>query len=216
EAAAAPTDASVSECGNTGPNVDTVAVYRRVRPTEIKRAQNVANQGECFAYNLMTDTWAPGDCGIQTPFLCLSKQCAGPINQCIVNGNAANTWYGARAQCETIGYLAPVNVTLSATFQDRVVLGNPNYWTGLHRKEIVVWNYDDNSSQLERSDRCFAVAKRPDGSWEWRTDSCRNQVNDNHHRHHHHNDNTSSNCCQNNPDYDVINKYDASLANCKH
>ncbi|KAH3826155.1 hypothetical protein DPMN_128051 [Dreissena polymorpha] len=163
----------MSQCGNPNPQINTVSVYRRVDPKEIRLDRNQPNQGECVAFNSMTDNWVTRDCNIPSPFACLSTQCQGQFPMCALESSNPNTWFGARTLCETYGYLATVNLTTSAIFKDNVVLNDPHFWTGMFRKEAIVWDYDENPRHLERSDRCFAVARRPDGAWDWMLDYCK-------------------------------------------
>lgn len=163
----------LSQCGSVDPRLNTVSVYRRIRANEIRIDENLPNQGECIAYNAVSNHWVPQDCGLQKLFTCDAKQCPGPAPMCVMESNVPGTWFAARTRCDgNGGHLATVNVTTSAYFRQKVILGDPLYWTGLHRKEAIVWNYDNNSRHLDQSDRCFAVSRKSDGTWEWQMDWC--------------------------------------------
>lgn len=70
------------------------------------------------------------------------EQCPGPAPMCVLESNVPDTWYNARGKCDVSGaHLATVNVSTNAYFQQKVVVGDPLFWTGLHRKEVVSWKY---------------------------------------------------------------------------
>ena len=71
-----------------------------------------------------------------------TERCPGPAPMCVIESNVPGTWYNARGQCDVrVAHLATVNSTTRSYFQQKVVMGDPIYWTGLHRKEVITWSY---------------------------------------------------------------------------
>ncbi|XP_045209563.2 uncharacterized protein LOC123561330 [Mercenaria mercenaria] len=163
-------------CGRQDPAFDTVSIYRKVRPGEIKMDLNVPNQGECIAYNAREDKWLPLNCNQPKLFTCDRLQCSAPSPMCVLESNAQATWYQARAQCEgTNSRLATVNSTTNNFFKQKVIFNDPIYWTALHRKEVIVWSYENSLNDIEQSDRCFAAVKQQNGGWQLLMDWCSNE-----------------------------------------
>lgn len=162
----------ISQCGSQDVRVDTVSVFRKVLKDEIRLDKST--QGECIAYNVRARIWQPQACNLPKVFTCDRQRCTGPQAICTIESNKPATWFEARQLCEENGGRLSIVNTTTGTYLNQIVgvIGDALHWTGWHRQESIVWSNDSNLEELVQSDRCFAVARKPDGSWEWHIDRC--------------------------------------------
>ena len=87
----------------------------------------------CLCTFLASIYYSVGDCTRSSP-------------QCILQSRTLNTWFEARTKCEgNDGLLSTINVTNSALVTDtNRNPGGIRVWTGLHRKEVILWMYGTN------------------------------------------------------------------------
>ncbi|KAL4229139.1 hypothetical protein ACF0H5_012177 [Mactra antiquata] len=166
----------ISTCGMPDPTVNTVSVYRKVNANGIRIDSSVPNVGECFGYNVRTKMIQPVDCNVPKLFSCKGNSCVGPPQACVLDSNIPGTWIQARDKCdENNAILLSLNLTTSGYFDRKPLMPDPIYWTALHRKEVVSWNYEKDSTVAEYSDRCYVAVKQPQGQWQLVVDWCKNK-----------------------------------------
>ena len=69
-----------------------------------------------------------------------SVKCNGGLQQCMVESQARQNWYLARSMCEDINtHMSVTNTTSMTFFNNKPLVGDLFYWTGLHRKEHRPW-----------------------------------------------------------------------------
>ena len=75
-------------------------------------------------------------------FIFTSVNCNLPPQQCIMEIPTQVSWYRARLLCESNqAHLAVTNASTFAYFNNKRVpgMGDLLYWTGLHRKQHMLW-----------------------------------------------------------------------------